>query len=434
MLCLIGLLAGLALLAFAQQPAAGAAVVRVITVNGAINPGSADYILAALHQAEAAGDAALLVELDTPGGLVDSTQDIVKAMLDSSVPVVVYVTPSGAHAGSAGVMITLAGHIAVMAPSTRIGAASPVSMSGQMDETMKAKVTNDITGFVESIAKKRGRNVEWAKKAVTQAAVVTDDVAVKDGIVDFVARDVPDILQKADGMTVTLRGDVKRTLALRDARVVRQEMTVRQKIVFHLADPNLVYLFMMIGMLGLYAEFSNPGMVLPGVIGGVALLLFAVSTQILPVNAIGLLLIAGGIALFLLEFKFTSYGALTAGGVALLILGSLFMFDNTPAKVFPSADFQLRASWTVIVPSVLAMGAFTLFVAYKVLRAQVSKGRTGAEGIVGEIGVAATLIDKEGKVQVQGSYWDAVSDESIEKGAKIRVVAADGLSLTVKKL
>ncbi len=429
---LVGL-ASLALAAFAAPPN-GAPVVRVITIDGAINPGSADYIISAIRRADAMGEAAVLIELDTPGGLVDSTEDIVKAMLDSPVPIIVYVTPSGAHAGSAGVMITLAGHLAAMAPSTRIGAASPVSMNGQMDETMKSKVTNDIAGFVESIAKKRGRNVEWAKKAVTQAAVVTDDEALKQGVIDIVAKDVNDLLRQADGRTVTVRGDVRRTLQLAGANVVYHVMNLRQKLIFHLADPNFVYLFLMIGMLGIYAEFSHPGMILPGVVGGVALVLFAISTQVLPINAMGLLLIAGGLALFLLEFKFASYGALTAGGVVLLVLGSLFMFENTPDKIFPTGDFRLRASWAVIVPSVAALGGFTLFVAYKVLRAQVRKGLTGAEGIVGETGVAATSIDREGKVHVHGSFWDAVADETIERGAKIRVVAAEGLLLKVKKV
>jgi membrane-bound serine protease (ClpP class) len=321
-----------------------------------------------------------------------------------------------------------------MSPSTRIGAASPVSMTGQMDDTMKAKATNDIAGLVETIAKKRGRNVEWAKKAVTEAAVVTDDVALEEGVIDVVAKDLDDLLAKSSGREVTLGHDQKRKLELTGARIVRRPMTFKQNAIFHLADPNLVYLFMIIGMLGLYAEFSNPGMVLPGVVGGIALLLFAVSTQILPINALGLLLIAGGIVLFILEFKFTSYGALTAGGVVLMVLGSLFLFENTPDKVMPTPDYRLQVSWAVILPSVIAMGAFTLFVAYKVVRAQIRKGLTGQEGIVGETGVAATDIAPEGKAQVQGVFWDATADEPIAKGAKLKVVAASGLNLKVKKL
>ena len=433
-LCLALLLAGAIWLAAAAEESAAPAVVQVITIDGAINPGSADFIISSIRNAARENAAALLIELDTPGGLVDSTQDIVKEMLDSPVPIIVYVTPPGAHAGSAGVMITLAGHLAVMAPSTRIGAASPVAMGGEMDETMKAKATNDVVGFVEAIAKRRGRNVEWAKRAVTEAAVVTDDQAVKDGIVDFVAKNLDDLLAQADGREVTLGQDVKRELRLKGAAVDRRAMGLKHKIIFHLADPNLVYLFMIIGMLGLYAEFSNPGMVVPGIVGGICLILFAVSTQILPINAVGLLLIAAGIVMLVLEFKFTSYGALTAGGVTLMVLGSLFMFDNAPDKVFPAPTFRLQASWGVILPSVIAIGAFSLFVAYKIIRAQVRQGLTGQEGIVGETGEAATAIEPRGKVLVQGTYWDADADAPIEKGARIQVVGVRGLRLKVKKL
>jgi len=430
------LILGLALWALAQVAAPGTPVVHVLTVDGAINPGSADYIIRAVETATAAGAAALLIEIDTPGGLVDSTQDIVKAMLDADVPIITYVTPPGAHAGSAGVMITLAGHVAAMAPSTRIGAASPVSMTGEMDETMRAKATNDIVGFVEAIAKKRGRNVEWAKKAVTEAAVVTDDEALKQKVVDLIAKDVDELLALADGMEIVLGHDKKHTLALAGATLDRRSMTWKQKLVFYLADPNLVYLFMIIGMLGLYAEFSNPGMILPGVVGVISLVLFAVSTQILPINTVGLLLIVAGIVLFILEFKFTSFGALTAGGVVLLIVGSLFLFENTPDKVFPAAEFQLQASLGVILPTAIAMGLFTLFVAYKVIRGQVQKGRTGQEGIVGETGTAASEIARKGKVLVQGVYWEAENAAAapIPAGAEIRVVAADGLRLKVAML
>ncbi len=429
------LLLGVSLWAAAQTVAPSpSTIVHVITIDGSINPGSADYIIKAIDTAADTKAAALLIEIDTPGGLVSSTQDIVKAMLDSPVPIITYVTPTGAHAGSAGVMITLAGHVAVMAPATRIGAASPVSMTGEMDETMKAKATNDIVGFVETIAKKRGRNVEWAKKAVTEAAVVTDDEAVKKKVVDFVANSIDDIFDKADGMVVILGHDTEHTLRIKGAVVAHQPMTWKQKIVFYLADPNLVYLFMVIGMLGLYTEFSNPGMIIPGVIGVISLVLFAISTQILPINTVGLLLIVAGLVLFVLEFKFTSFGLLTIGGVALMIAGSLFMFENTPETVFPAAEFELRASLGVILPSTILMGLFTFFVAYKVLRGQLKKGRTGKEGIVEETGTAATDIGAAGKALVQGIYWDAHSDTPIVQSAKIKVVATEGLRLKVEEI
>lgn len=432
---LLMLLLGMGLLAFAQeeQPVAAQPFVHVIAIDGTINPGSAQFIINAIDKAEKAGAAALAIELDTPGGLVDSTRDIVQKMLGANIPVIVYVTPMGAHAGSAGVMVTLAGHIAAMAPSTSIGAASPVSMTGEMDETMKAKAFNDITAFVEGIAEARGRNVEWAKKAVTEADAVTATKAAKLNVIDFVAENLDDVLARADGKKVKLGDGATVTLALKGARQVPQKMSLKHLIIFHLADPNLVYFFMIIGMLGIYAEFSHPGLIFPGVIGGICLLLFLVSTQILPINTVGLVLIAGGLVLFILEFKFTSYGLLTVGGVALMVLGSLFLFD-APEKVYQTPSFKLQVSWGLILPSVLALGGFTLFVAYKVLRAQVSKGRTGQEGIVGDLGVASTDVHTKGKVRVQGIYWDAHSDRSIAGGSRIRVVATDGLQLKVEKI
>jgi len=428
-LALIGL--GLSLLAFAQEEPAEQGFIYLIEIDGTINPGSAAYITEAIAKAEAAGATALLIEMDTPGGLVDSTRDIVQSMLASPLPIFVYVTPQGAHAGSAGVMVTLAGHIAAMAPSTSIGAASPVSMSGEMDETMKAKAFNDIAAFVEGIAEARGRNVEWAKKAVTEAAAVTASEAEKLNVIDFMVASRDELLAKADGKTVTVAGDKKITLKTKGLPVKKHPMSFKHLIIFYLADPNLVYFFMIIGMLGIYAEFSHPGLIFPGVIGGVSLLLFLVSTQILPINTVGLVLIAGGLVLFVLEFKFASYGLLTLGGIALMIFGSLFLFDN-PEEVFQTPSFNLRVSWGLILPSVLALGGFTLFVAYKVLRAQVKKGRTGSEGIVGEFGVAATDVRRSGKVRVQGIYWDAYADQLITEGSKIQVVAADGLTLKVE--
>ncbi|HPQ69397.1 MAG TPA: nodulation protein NfeD [bacterium] len=431
---LLLLLMGLGLWAYAQEePPAATPIVQVITINGTINPGSAEFIVAAIEKAERDGAAALAIELDTPGGLVDSTRDIVQKMLAANVPVIVYVTPKGAHAGSAGVMVTLAGHIAAMAPSTSIGAASPVSMTGEMDETMKAKAFNDITAFVEGIAEARGRNVEWAKKAVTEADAVTATRAAKLNVVDFVAEDLDDVLTQADGRQVKLGNGTTVTLALKGARQAPQQMSLKHKIIFYLADPNLVYFFMIIGMLGLYAEFSHPGLIFPGVIGGICILLFLVSTQILPINTVGLILIAGGLVLFILEFKFTSYGLLTLGGIALMVLGSLFLFD-APEKVYQTPSFKLQVSWGLILPSVLALGGFTLFVAYKVLRAQISKGLTGQEGIVGELGVATTDVHHEGKVRVQGIYWDASSAQPIASGSRIRVTATDGLKLKVEKI
>lgn len=434
--CLGLIVLGLALAAGAGEEAGSPPVVHVITIDTSINPGTSDFIMSAIDAASAEGAAALVIELNTPGGLVESTQDIVAKMLDADVPVFVYVTPAGAHAGSAGVMITLAGHVAAMAPTTRIGAASPVAMTGEMDDTMKSKVTNDIAGFVESIAKKRGRNVDLAVETVTEAAVLTDDEALEENLIDLIAKDLDDLLAQADGRTVVLGHDKQIVLHTAGARLERRAMSLKQIIVSALADPNLVYLFMIIGMLGLYTEFSHPGMIFPGVIGGIALILFAVSTQILPINIVGLLFIAAGIALFILEFKFTSYGLLTLLGVALLIVGSLFMFDfsRDPEFVYPDKEFNMGVSWGVVLPTAVFMGLFSLFIAYKVVRAHVGRKQTGFEGLVGEIGRAVTPIAGEGKVKLQGIFWDATADAPIEAGAAVEVVEAVSLKIKVKKL
>ncbi len=427
------LLLGLALAAWSQTAPPNARPVYVITINGVINPGSADFIIKSIDRAQSEGAAALVIELDTPGGMLDSTREIVQKMLASMTPIIVFVTPSGAHAGSAGTMITLAANLAVMAPSTSIGAASPVAMNGEMDQTMKNKAFNDTTAFVQGIAEARGRNVEWAKKAVTEAAAVTASEAERLEVIDFVVDSLPALLNRADGRKVKLADHSEVTLLVKTARIERLEMSLKQKAVFWLADPNLIYFFMIIAMLGIYAEFSHPGLIFPGVIGGVCLILFLVSTQILPINTFGLIMIALGMVCFILEFKFTSYGALTAGGIILMILGSLFLFDN-PEKIFPAASFRVRVSWGLILPSVLALGAFTLFVAYKVLRAQLRKGLTGEEGIVGETGLATTDVHQEGKVRVQGILWEASAEQLIPAGSRIRVTAASGIRLTVEQI
>lgn len=410
-------------------------LVGIITIDGSINPGSADYIMNSVNRAKSMNMAALVIELDTPGGLVESTRDIVQALLNSEIPVVVYVTPAGAHAGSAGVMITLAGNVAAMAPGTNIGAASPVSSTGEMDETMKKKVTNDVAAWVEGIAIKRERNKEWAIQAVREAVSVTATEAKKIGVIDYLAESTTELLDIIDGHTVTISGkEIK--LHTKNAEQVRFTMSLKHRIITRLADPNLAYLFMIIGFLGIYAEFSHPGMIFPGVIGGICLLLFLLATQVLPINTVGLVLIVVGLGLFVLEIKFTSYGMLTMAGLVSLTMGSLFLFD-VPEKIVDYPTFNLQVSWSYIIPSVLVLGGFVLGVTYLILRTHKRQPETGQEGIVGKIGEAYTDLEPgiAGQIRVVGEYWKAVSTEPVVKGEKIIVTKASsqGLSLTVKK-
>ena len=427
------ILMGISVAGFGQDaPEDQKPVVRVITIDGSINPGSADFIINSIENAKESGASLLVVELDTPGGLVESTRDIVQALLNSTIPVVVYVTPPGAHAGSAGVMITLAANVAAMAPGTNIGAATPVSGTGEMDETMKNKVTNDVAAWVEGIAEKRERNKDWAIRAVREAVSVTATEAKKLKVIDVLADDLPTLLEKIDGMKVKIEGK-EIALKSKDAAIERVEMGWKHKVLNLLADPNLAYIFMIIGFLGLYAEFSHPGLIVPGVVGGVCLILFLMASQILPINTLGLLLILAGIILFILEIKFTSYGMLTIGGLACLTIGSLFLFD-VPEKIVDYPAYNLQVSWSYIVPSVLIIGGFILGITYLIVKAHGRKPETGNEGMIGREGIAdVDLTPGEiGKIKIRGEIWKAESDKPIEKDQRVVVTAASTTSLLLK--
>jgi len=409
--------------------------IHVITIDGSINPGSSDYIIRSYRKAVNAGAEMFIIELDTPGGLVESTLDIVEELLKSEITSVVYVSPPGARAGSAGAVITLAADIAAMAPATNIGAASPVSGTGEMDETMKSKVTNDLASKVEGIAEKRGRNKEWAIKAVREASAITSTKALKINVIEVIAENLPELLKKVDGREVKLASG-KITLNTKDAKVVRFQMDWKHKLLNLLADPNLAYLFMIIGFLGIYAEFSHPGLIVPGIIGVVCIVLFLMASQVLPINSIGIMLILLGGALFILEFKFTSYGGLTIAGLVCLTVGSLFLFD-APEKIVNPYSFSLQVSWSYIIPSVLVFGAFTAGITYLIVRTFRRKPETMREGIIGRIGVAATDFGPGdmGKVEIVGEIWNARSDQEIKKGDRVTATEASsiGLEITVNK-
>jgi len=420
---LIGVLLATALLFGAFLSAAQAkGEVYVVKVSGTINPGLAEYLIRSMEKASGEGAACLVIQLDTPGGLALSMRTIVMAMLAAEIPVVVYVSPSGARAASAGVMITLASDIAAMAPGTNIGAAHPVHLGHKkLAETMAEKIVNDMVAYTKGIAEKRGRNSEWAEKAVRESVSVTEKEALELKVIDLIAEDLDDLLEKIDGRKLKDKG----TLYTKGvSRIVLTE-GLRDKILKTVGDPNIAYLLMMIGLAGLYFELSHPGAIFPGVIGAISLILAFFAFQILPVSYAGILLIAVAIVLFILEMKVTSYGLLSLGGVISLFLGSLMLFEG--------AGPEMRLSWGVLIPTVVMVSSFFVVVAGLVFRSQISKPRTGDKGLIGEVGVAKSRLGPEGKVFVHGELWNAVAPGTIEPGAKVRVVGVDHLMLKVEQ-
>jgi membrane-bound serine protease (ClpP class) len=405
--------------------ARGASAVALITIEGVISPVTLRVVESALERARSDGAQALIVQLDTPGGLERSMRAIAQRMLNAEVPVIVYVSPTGARAASAGVFLTLAAHVAAMAPATNIGAAHPVALGGGADKESLKKVENDAAAFIRTIALERGRNADWAEKAVRQSVSITERDAVRLKVVDLVAESVPDLLAKIDGRTVrTARGPV--TLATRDAPVRPIEIGFRDRFLNVITDPNVAYVLMMLGTLGLIFELSNPGAVLPGVIGGISLILAFFAFQSLPINWAGLLLILLGIVLLIAEIKVVSHGVLTIGGIISILLGSMMLL-NTP-------ELPLRVSWTVIVPVVaMTVGIFVFAVAAGA-RAQLQRPTTGAAGLLHQTGVAKTPLAPEGQVLVNGELWTAVSEgPGIPAGERVRVVEVEGLKLRVER-
>jgi membrane-bound serine protease (ClpP class) len=385
-------------------------LVRIV-VDGTINPAVAAHVHDAIVQAAAAGAPALLVQLDTPGGLLTSMRAIVKDVLTAPLPVIVWVAPSGAGAGSAGVFITLAGHVAAMAPGTNIGAAHPVTGSGEEPEgALGEKIENFTASLSESIAQQRGRNVGWAEKAVRESVSATAEEAAKLHVVDFIARDLPELVTRADGRTVDVGGK-KQALALAKAvrapdggiRVVTIDMTPGQRVLNTIADPNIAYLLMMAGMLGLWVEFTHPGVVFPGVAGAICLLLGLTALHVLPVSTSGLVLLLLGFA---------------------LLFGSLFLFDR---------DTGVHVSRQVIFTVAAVFATFLLFIVTLVVRGQRRPIAVGAEAMVGEIGRAQERLAPSGTVLVHGEYWTADSDEPVDAGERVQVTAVQGLRLRVRR-
>jgi len=414
----------LSVLAQPKEPAVPR--VDLIVIDGGINPAVDDFIRESIARARSKGARALIIQLDTPGGLLTSTRSIVKDILGAPVPIIVYVAPSGAGAGSAGVFITLAAHIAAMAPGTNIGAAHPVAGGGQeVKGVMGEKIENFTASFSEAIAEKRGRNTEWAIQAVRRSVSITEKEALKKNVIDIVAKDIDDLLRQAEGKKVDLDGR-DQVLSFAGARVERFEMGLKQKILNTLSDPNIAYLLLMAGILGLYMEFSHPGVIFPGVAGGICLLLALTSFQILPINYAGLLLMLLGIALLIGEAFLPSFGVLGIGGAISLGLGSLLLFDTE------SSDLVVDRS--IIFTAVATLSAFMVLVGYLVFKSQKKKPTLGMEGLLGEIGEVKVGLNPTGKIFVHGEYWNAEGDGEIALGEKVRVVGVEGMTLKVQRL
>jgi membrane-bound serine protease (ClpP class) len=404
---------------------AQAGMVHKIIVDGVINPVAAEYIRESIERAEDEDAVLLLIELDTPGGLMVSMHEIVKDILRADVPVAVYVSPGGARAGSAGVFITVAAHIAAMAPGTNIGSAHPVNMGGSQDTSavMEEKVVNDAVAHIRSVSEKRRRNPDWAEKAVRESANVTEKEALKLKVIDLIAVNDDSLLADIDGKEVEVLSG-KRILQTRDARIETYTMNWRQRALDMLSDPNILYILFLIGLTGITLELYNPGAILPGVVGGISIILFLYSVQTIPVNIAGILLIIFAAILFLLEIKIASYGLLSIGGVISLVLGSLMLVDS------PLPFLQI--SWKLILSATVTISLFFLFAVSMALKSFRKKPTTGKEGLVGEQGITLEDLKPEGQIEIHGEIWKAISDQRVKKGKTVIVDEVDPQHLLLK--
>ena len=419
------------------MPAAAQAVghVNVVRIDGSINPASSDYLQQAIVSSEADGAVALVLELDTPGGLLAATKDMVQAMLNARVPVIVFVSPRGAWAASAGAFITIAGHVAAMAPGTSIGAASPVSATGGGGERGEDEERTDVSAekaekftaaFIESIAKERNRNVEWARKAVREADAITADEALELNVIDLIAPNLEALLEDLEGREVTVDDEVV-TLSFADAEVRRIEMAPLTRLFNFLASPDIAVLLMMAGLLGIYIEVNSPGMLVPGITGVVCLVLAAIAFQILPFSWVGLLVLLMGMGLLVAEMFVASFGVLFALGLACLLIGGTMLFE------MPEVSDLGVSFWSVLVPVVAGFGAFAGVVVFAVGRTIMTEQTAGVSELIGLVGKASTALSPEGKVFVRGEYWNATADEQVPTGESVEITAVEGLRLRVRR-
>lgn len=412
-------------LAVTSPALASVGPIHVIEAEGSVNPGSAKFITNHIRQAEKEAAQCLIIKLDTPGGMETAMRSIIKGILNSPVPVVVYVSPSGARAASAGVMITMAAHVAAMTPGTNIGAAHPVNLGGKgLDKEMARKAENDMVAFARSIAEKRGRNANWVEDAVRKSVSITENEALKLKVIDLIAPDMDSLLTQINGRTVqTATGTVK--LNTSQAQLVTFSEGLSEKILRLIGDPNIAYILMMIGLAGLYFELAQPGAIFPGVIGAISLILAFFAFQTLPVNYAGFLLILLSAVLFLLEIKVVSYGLLGLTGIIALILGSMMLFQGREPSLRPGLE--------VLVPTIAAVSIFFAAVAFLAIRAISARPKTGSPALIGETGVIKEWSHGQGKVFVHGEYWNATADEMLEAGTQVEVVSVDRLLVKVRK-
>lgn len=399
----------------------------IAELSGAISPASSAYLLRAITIAETNQAECLIIKLDTPGGLDESMREITKRILNAEIPVVIYVAPKGARAASAGVFILYSSHIAAMAPGTNVGAAHPVGIGGQkVDSVMAEKVTNDAVAYLQSLAKARNRNIEWAERAVRKSASIDDETALKIKVCEVVAENDEDLIKKLDNREVKVKGDTKK-LTTKERPVKKIPISLREKLLLILTNPNIAYILLLLGIYGLFFELQNPGMIFPGVVGGICLILGLYALHLLPVNYAGLALIILSAIFFILEIYVASHGLLTIGGVISLIVGSLILFES-------DVPF-LRVSWEVIMFVVIIIVGFVVFILTLGIKAQFKRVVSGKDGLISEIGVAKTNIDASGgTIFVHGEYWNAVSDKPIKKLQKVKVVEAKGVVLKVIEL
>jgi membrane-bound serine protease (ClpP class) len=432
MLILIGLLLGAVGLAMPCRAGAvqedsqdSRQLVYRLDVDGTINPAVADYLIQGIKAAIEARAQCVVITMDTPGGVLTTTKLIIKEMMNAQILVVVYVAPSGSSASSAGALITMGADIAAMAPGTNIGAAHPVGTGGEeIKGTMAEKVVNDLTAYMRSVVARKGRNADWAAKSITDSVSITAEEALKINVINVLANSFPNLLKQIDGKKITKDGHTY-VLHTAAAKVVRVPHGLRFKVLDVIANPNVVYILGMLGLVGIMMELYHPGLIFPGALGGLCLLLALFASQVLPINYVGVLLIIFSVVLFILELKVPSFGLLTMGAIVSLTLGSLMLFQTS--------ESAMRVSWSVIIPTVATVSAFFVFAMGLAVKAYRSKPRTGDQGLVGEVGYAMSDVDTQGKVAVHGELWNARSDSHIPKGERVRVIRVDNLWIKVTR-
>jgi len=404
--------------------------IDVITIKGTINPVLVDYVERGIEEAEDSGAEALIIQMDTPGGLDTAMRDIIQLIVNSRVPVVVYVAPSGARAASAGLYILQSAHIAVMAPNTATGAATPIAMGeggeASMSDELKAKVINDATAYIRSLAEAHGRNADWAEKAVREGVSVTEREALELNVIDMVAPDLDTLIIQLDGRQVTMLGGSQVTLQTQGAAIHDVPMKTIEGFLYAIADPNIAYILMSLAMLGIMAEIFNPGLIFPGVVGGISLLLAFYSLGVLPVNYAGVLLIVLAFGLFVAEVLTTTFGLFTAGGITALVFGSLILFQGA------SPVFRIDP-WLIATVTIVIAGAFA-FIINRAISAHRKQAKTGREELIGKIATVKVTLNPEGTVFLKGERWSAISEEgSVASGEEVVIEKIEGLTLYVTK-